>query len=170
MDIGHHGNLHVGSSSGSGLHPHRTGYGNRSRTGAQAGDVHKERSDMVRIVTQDFAQSEPRTGEMFIGDVRGQNLVAEGDAPSQRVTAITFLDGARNQWHRHSTEQVLVVTHGEGIIADASGERTIRPGDVVLIQPGELHWHGAKPGHDLTHLAILLPGSQEVVPEGPERA
>jgi len=118
---------------------------------------------MVRIVTQDFSRSVPSVDEkMFVGEVRGQNLVAEGDAPSQRVTAITFVDGARNRWHRHSTEQVLVVTDGEGIIADESGERAIKPGDVVLIQPGERHWHGAAPGKSLTHLAILLPGEMTI--------
>lgn len=118
---------------------------------------------MVKIVTQDFNKSVPRHNpDMFTGEVRGQDLVAEGDAPSQRVTAISFVDGARNQWHRHSTEQVLVVTHGEGIIADESGERPIGVGDVVLIQPNERHWHGAQPGKTMTHLAILLPGEMTI--------
>ncbi len=118
---------------------------------------------MVKIVTQDASLAAPRIDEqMFVGDVKGQNLVAEGDAPSQRVTAITFTDGARNRWHRHTTEQVLIVTHGEGVIADASGERAISPGDVILIQPNERHWHGAAPGKDMTHLAILLPGQMTV--------
>ncbi len=118
---------------------------------------------MVKIVTQDATQGVPRVDEkMFVGTVMGQNLVAEGDAPSQRVTAISFIQGARNRWHRHSTEQVLIVTHGEGIIADASGERGIAAGDVVLIQPNERHWHGAAPGKDMTHLAVLLPGRMTV--------
>lgn len=118
---------------------------------------------MVKIVTQDINHSVPQVNEkMFIGDVRGQQLVAEGEASSQRVTAISFLDGARNRWHHHSTEQVLVVTHGEGIIGDASGERTIRAGDVVLVQPNERHWHGAAQGKDMTHLSILLPGAMTI--------
>ncbi len=118
---------------------------------------------MVKIVTQDAAKSAPRVDQkMFVGTVMGQNLVAEGDAPSQRVTAISFLQGARNRWHWHSTEQVLIVTDGEGIIADDSGERAIAAGDVVLIQPNERHWHGASPSHDMTHLAILLPGTMTV--------
>jgi quercetin dioxygenase-like cupin family protein len=120
---------------------------------------------MVSIVTQDFEKSQPRTGEMFIGEVRGQTLVGDDDAPSQRVNAISFLNGARNQWHRHSTEQVLVVTHGEGIIADEAGEYDIQAGDVVLIQPNERHWHGAKPDQDMTHLAILLPGTMTIEPD-----
>jgi len=115
---------------------------------------------MVKIVTQNFDESVPvHNPPMFIGEVRRQELVADGDAPSLTATAITFLDGARNRWHRHSTEQVLVVTHGVGIIADASGERRIEPGDILLVQPNERHWHGAAPGEDLTHLSILLPGT-----------
>ena len=115
---------------------------------------------MVKIVTQNFDESVPvNNPPMFIGEVRRQELVADGDAPSLTATAITFLDGARNRWHRHSTEQVLVVTHGVGIIADASGERRIEPGDILLVQPNERHWHGAAPGEDLTHLSILLPGT-----------
>jgi quercetin dioxygenase-like cupin family protein len=118
---------------------------------------------MVKITTQDENRSVPQDRpEMFIGEVRGQNLVADGDAPSQRVTAITFADGARNRWHWHSTEQVLVVTHGEGIIADADGEHPIAVGDVVLIQAEERHWHGARPGASMTHLSILLPGSMTI--------
>ncbi len=117
---------------------------------------------MVKIVSQDIEQAVPRSGEMFIGEVLGQNCVTEDDAPMQRVTAITFRNGAKNRWHWHSCEQVLVVTAGEGIIADESGETAIVPGDVVLIQPNERHWHGAKPGHDLTHLAILLPSTQTI--------
>jgi quercetin dioxygenase-like cupin family protein len=118
---------------------------------------------VFKIVTQDFKQSVPQDNpDMFIGEVRGQRLVAEGEAPSQRVTAISFVDGARNQWHRHTTEQVLVVTHGEGIIADESGERPISAGDVILIQPNEVHWHGAQPGKSMTHLSILLPGQMTI--------
>lgn len=118
---------------------------------------------MVKITAQDFSASTVQNRpEMFIGEVRGQNLVAEGDAPSQRVTAISFVDGARNRWHWHSTEQLLVVTHGEGIIADGDGEHTIVAGDVVLIQANERHWHGAKPGVSMTHLSILLPGAMTI--------
>jgi quercetin dioxygenase-like cupin family protein len=117
---------------------------------------------MVRIVPQDLNESVPRAGAMFVGEVRGQNLVADGDAPSQRVTAITLIDAARTVWHWHSTEQVLVVTDGQGIIADASSERPIRPGDVVLIQANERHWHRAAPGNSMTHLSILLPGTMTI--------
>jgi quercetin dioxygenase-like cupin family protein len=32
--------------------------------------------------------------------------------------------------------------------------REIRPGDVVWIEPGEKHWHGASPTNPMSHLAM----------------
>lgn len=112
----------------------------------------------MRLMRQDEATATPDRSPIFVGEVLRQNLVAEGDAASLRVTAVTFKDGARNRWHRHTTEQVLVVTNGRGIIATEAEELRVTPGDVVLVQPGERHWHGAEPGADLSHLSILVPG------------
>lgn len=116
----------------------------------------------MKIVHQTETAAQPNRGEIFVGDVLTQNLITEADAPSQRVTSVSFLDGARNRWHHHSTEQVLVVTHGRGIVANEQEERRVAPGDVILIPAGERHWHGAEPGEDFTHLAILLPGTMEI--------
>lgn len=112
----------------------------------------------MKIVRQDIDRAVPTTSAIMVGDVVSQNLVAEGDAPSLRVTAVTFRDGAVNRWHSHSTEQVLIVTDGRGVVATDDEERAITPGDVVLIPANERHWHGAAPGATMTHLAILLPG------------
>jgi quercetin dioxygenase-like cupin family protein len=117
----------------------------------------------VRIVRQDVGQARPNTSPIMVGDVVTQNLVAEGDAPSLRVTAVTFRDGAVNRWHAHTTEQVLIVTDGNGIVATEREERAIAPGDIVLIEPGERHWHGAASGATMTHLAILLPGEMTLL-------
>lgn len=117
----------------------------------------------MKIVRQDIDQAKPNTSAIMVGEVVSQNLVAEGDAPSLRVTAVTFRDGAVNRWHMHSTEQVLIVTDGEGIVATETDEHRIAAGDVVLIDPGEKHWHGATPGRNMTHLAILLPGEMTIV-------
>ena len=116
----------------------------------------------MKLIRQDVAQATRDTAAMFVGEVRRQQLVAEGEAALLRVTAITFLDGARNRWHRHTTEQVLVVTAGRGIVADEQEELRVGPGDVVLVPAGQRHWHGAEPGADFTHLSILTPGELTV--------
>lgn len=116
----------------------------------------------MKRVRQSLDQAQPNPGELFIGRVLAQPIVADNDAPSLRVSSITFEDGAKNRWHRHTTEQVLVVTDGEGIVASDDEEYQVMQGDVVLIPAGERHWHGAAPGKTLTHLSILLPGEMSI--------
>ncbi|MEA2513888.1 MAG: hypothetical protein QOF01_740 [Thermomicrobiales bacterium] len=113
----------------------------------------------MKRIAQDLAQAVPDHSPIFVGDVLRQNLVADGDAALLRVTAVTFQNGARNKLHHHAVDQVLVVTHGRGIVATESDELHVSPGDVVLVSAGERHWHGAEPGQDFTHLSILTPGA-----------
>jgi quercetin dioxygenase-like cupin family protein len=100
----------------------------------------------------------PDSNPIFIGSARRQSIVTDDDAALLRVNSVTFDNGARNKWHRHAADQVLVVTHGSGIVANESEELEISAGDVVLVPAGERHWHGAKPGGQMTHLSILTPG------------
>jgi quercetin dioxygenase-like cupin family protein len=123
----------------------------------------------MKLIRQDEAQATPNRTPIMVGDVVSQNLVAEGDAALLRVTAVTFRNGARNRLHHHSTDQVLVVTHGRGIVATEREEFHVSPGDIILIAPEERHWHGAEPGENFTHLSILTPG-QATIDEEPATA
>lgn len=115
---------------------------------------------------QDRANAVPDDNDIFIGEVYRQKMVTDENAPSLRVNAVTFDAGARNRWHRHSTEQVLVVTHGEGIVESESESFEVTAGDVVLIPADERHWHGAKEGATMTHLSILIPGELTIDDDG----
>jgi quercetin dioxygenase-like cupin family protein len=89
---------------------------------------------------------------IFIGAVETQMI--EGASRDLRLIEVHFKDGARNKLHAHTTDQVLVITEGEGIVATRGERREVGPGDVAFIPAGEEHWHGAKPGKDMTHLAM----------------
>ena len=54
-----------------------------------------------------------------------------------------------------------MVTAGSGIVANEQEEREISVGDVVHIQAGEKHWHGAKKDTTLSHITITTPGSHQ---------
>lgn len=77
-------------------------------------------------------------------------------APSQTAAAIvTFEPGARTAWHTHPLGQKLFVTSGVGWVQKEGGPiEEIHPGDLVIIDPGEKHWHGASPTIGMTHIAI----------------
>jgi quercetin dioxygenase-like cupin family protein len=119
----------------------------------------------IRRITIDEAHAAPATSPIFIGEVVSQDLVPEGVADILRVTAVTFRDGARNRRHTHSTDQVLVVTSGEGFVASDSESLPLRVGDVAFIEKNTPHWHGAQPDQDFTHLSILTPGHMEILEE-----
>lgn len=101
-------------------------------------------------------------GDIFIGEVDSQRVIGD-EARDLRLNEITFRNGARNKLHTHTTDQILVVTAGEGIIATEHEEHPVRAGDIAYIPAGERHWHGAKPGLDMTHYAILGAGKTFIV-------
>jgi quercetin dioxygenase-like cupin family protein len=65
------------------------------------------------------------------------------------------MPGARTHWHRHPLGQTVYVTEGVGLCQRRGGPvEIIRPGDRVLFEAGEEHWHGATPHRLMAHLAI----------------
>ena len=50
-----------------------------------------------------------------------------------------------------------MVVEGEGWVQSRGGDLcSIGPGDTVSIAPEELHWHGAKRGQVMAHLAVTM--------------
>jgi quercetin dioxygenase-like cupin family protein len=91
----------------------------------------------------------------FTGEVWFEALVRAGRPSRLRVNAVHFAPGARTAWHSHAVGQTLIVTDGVGRIQSRGGEvHDIQAGDTIATPPGEWHWHGAAPGHVMTHLAI----------------
>lgn len=112
----------------------------------------------MRVTRHAPESGQPDQSPIFIGVVTRQEIVNDDAAALLRVNSVTFHDGARNKLHHHAADQVLVITHGEGIVATESESIEVAAGDVVLIPAGERHWHGARPGRSMTHLSILTPG------------
>ena len=102
--------------------------------------------------------SQPSTkgaAEYFTGTVRIDPLFQPKDPARAAANSVTFEPGARTAWHTHPFGQTLVVTAGSGRTQRWGGPiEEIRPGDVVLIAPGEKHWHGASASTAMTHIAI----------------
>ena len=90
------------------------------------------------------------TGTVYIDTIRNPDAqTAIGCAH------VRFAPGARTAWHTHPRGQTLYVTDGIGYVARRGGEiREIRPGDVVYIEPGEEHWHGATADRFMAHVAM----------------
>ncbi len=97
-----------------------------------------------------------RASANFTGTAWVQMLVADADKSfNTQVYDVTFAPGTRNYWHSHSGGQILLVTAGEGYYQEkGKPARLLRKGDVVEIKPGVVHWHGATPDSEFTHIGI----------------
>jgi quercetin dioxygenase-like cupin family protein len=101
---------------------------------------------------------EPDNSPIFIGSVTRKSMVTDDNPDLLRANVVTFHFGARNKLHHHDTDQLLVVTSGEGIVATETEEVEVAAGDIIHIPAGERHWHGAREGATFAHISILTPG------------
>ena len=60
--------------------------------------------------------------------------------------------------HTHTNPQILYVIQGTGIVATEEEEIRVTPGTLILIPPGENHWHGATKDSAFSHISITTPG------------
>ena len=56
-----------------------------------------------------------------------------------QVDNVKFVPGASNKLHTHTTEQILIITEGKGIVATKNQEHIVTPGMIILVSPGEEH-------------------------------
>lgn len=93
--------------------------------------------------------------ENFSGHVALDAKVAGDSGKHGSVGLVNFTPGARTAWHTHPIGQLLIVTEGIGWVQeDGQPKREIKAGDVVWINTGVKHWHGASPDHRMSHLAV----------------
>lgn len=68
---------------------------------------------------------------------------------------LTFEPGARSSWHTHGG-MVLLITGGVGYYQEeGKPAQILRQGDVVNIEPGVRHWHGAAPDSWFSQMVIF---------------
>lgn len=91
----------------------------------------------------------------FVMPAQFQRLVAAEDQAGVRLYRVAFAAGSRTHWHTHDAPQLLFGLSGTCVVENRAGtSHRLGVGDVVVIQPGDEHWHGAAPGGKGEHLAI----------------
>ena len=121
---------------------------------------------MKIINVNEVLAKEVSTDPLFFGGKVTTQFVLEEDHASKKlqIVLVRFAAGARNKLHTHSTEQILVVTEGKGIIATKDQEHIVTPFMIAIISPGEEHWHGAAKDSSFAHLSIIgQPNEMKIV-------
>lgn len=115
-------------------------------------------------------QTEPVLGlgevvtENFTGEAWLRMLSAQSETYDCTIYNVTFAPSTRNYWHTHSEGQILICTEGKGYYQEKDkSAQPLESGMVVHIPAGVVHWHGATPNHQFTHIGITPKASQNRV-------
>jgi quercetin dioxygenase-like cupin family protein len=108
----------------------------------------------MKVITWNDVDAEPQDDKRFTGAVERRELLPPQQHAGMRLGWVKFDDGARTNWHVHDGEQLLYVIEGIGCVGTDYATMPIAAGDIVRLPAGERHWHGARSGHQLVHVAI----------------
>src|SRR5205814_451481 len=102
-----------------------------------------------------FPKGEKAPADYFTGTAWVNILVPNDAIFHCQIGNVVFEPGARNNWHTHPAGQILIVINGTGYYQEKGKPvQLLRKGDVVTILPGVVHWHGASPNSEFTHVAV----------------
>ena len=103
-----------------------------------------------------FPKGEKGPAENFTGNAWATALVANDSTYNTLVGNVYFEPGARSNWHKHPSGQILIITDGVGYHQiQGQPRQTIRKGDVIKCPPNVLHWHGASADTGMQQLYII---------------
>ena len=115
----------------------------------------------MRVVRTAEVAEEPVTSPLMTGGtVTRQPIVPIESSKNFNTSIVNFGRGARNKFHAHTSDQILVITSGIGIVATEQEEREVSVGDVIHVPAGEKHWHGARNESHMSHITITAKDSE----------
>ena len=106
-------------------------------------------------ITRSSLQTAKGPEDCFTGDVYIDSIAAPTGPSRLGAALVHFTPGARTAWHTHPLGQTIYITEVVGRCQRRGGPiEDIRPGDRVVFEPGEDHWHGAAPDRFMVHIAM----------------
>lgn len=107
----------------------------------------------MKVLKIDEIPKESASSDLFTShEVFRQPLAP--DSEDFNTSVISFGKGVRNKFHRHQSDQILIVTSGRGLIVTENDRIELEPGHVVFAPGGEKHWHGAQEDHEFAHITV----------------
>lgn len=111
-----------------------------------------------------FPKGDPAPASYFTGKAWIKPLVPNDAIFNTVIGNVVFEPGARNNWHTHPGGQILICTQGNGYYQEQGKPiKLLHKGDVITIPPDIIHWHGASPDSEFTHIAISTNTQKGVV-------
>ncbi len=116
---------------------------------------------MKKVTMSAVPRTKGEMGGLFTGtQVWRQPILSAEDGTNFNFGIVAFDAGSRNKFHKHSGDQILIITEGTGKVVSDTETLTVTEGDVVMIPAGENHWHGAPDSTSMAHITVTVKGSQ----------
>ena len=119
----------------------------------------------MKVIKANQVPKEATTSPLFIGNVARQQVTKPGDSGNFNMGIVHFSAGSRNKRHKHTTDQLVIITEGAGVFVNDHETFPVTVGDVVIVPAGEDHWHGAPGATPMSHIAITAIGCQSTITE-----
>lgn len=121
----------------------------------------------MRVIRTEEVPKQPAIGSIFTGGlVTIQPVVTQQMGEYFSMNVVNFSKGARAKFHLHTSDQVLIVTAGIGIVATEQKELVVKVGDIIHIPAGEKHWHGATEDSEFSHIYVVSAGNKTTQLDG----
>jgi|TARA_B100000809_G_scaffold224991_1_gene235569 quercetin dioxygenase-like cupin family protein len=115
---------------------------------------------MSSVEKTDVAMNPLGSGGLMTGTKMWAQAILEADDSSDFTFGIRIFEaGARTKFHKHTGDQILIITEGTGSVGTDNETLTVVEGDVILIPAGENHFHGAPDATSMGHITIQKQGS-----------
>lgn len=90
-----------------------------------------------------------------IGDAWLNFLLEADEEFDKNITQATFRANSTLDWHKHVTDQVIIVVEGVGYYQERGKEPiVIKKGDVLRCEKDTEHWHTSSAENDVSYIAI----------------
>ena len=99
----------------------------------------------MNITSLPSAPSNDGPASNFAGRVHVTPILQTDELTNLSARSITFDSSARTHWHTHPLGQLLIVTHGSGLVGQrGQPAQRMSVGDVVWTPHNIDHWHGGE--------------------------
>jgi quercetin dioxygenase-like cupin family protein len=109
---------------------------------------------ILKIVKINEVKPEEMRTPLFTGPTSVQPLITTQMSKQFIINQVNFAKSVVNRLHSHTSEQVLIVTKGRGIVATETEQAKVGPGTIIIFAAGEKHWHGAQKGFTFSHITV----------------
>jgi mannose-6-phosphate isomerase-like protein (cupin superfamily) len=120
----------------------------------------------MKILRPSEIPAEVQRQALFIGESSMQPLIDKGMSKDFWSCLRRWAPGTRAKFHTHTSDQLIIVTEGKGMMVTEKEVVTVTPGEIVFIPAEEKHWHGATKETSVAYIQIQAGQSQTTQFEG----